>query len=234
VIAHAMFLTPGLAEHATVIFPAESWAERDGTLTHPDGRLQRLRPGIGHAGQSRPAWQVLTDICKRLGADTGILTGPMATTRMAEHVPIYAGVTHDELGGRGVRWQERDAASAHPSDVDFGPFGLEAPPAAPRPGGSELQFATFRSIWSGPEVAAAAALQFLASRPRVLLSPADAQRLELFDGLRATVAPNGGEAVEATVHVRDAVPEGTAFLESDIAGVVGTAGIRKAETAVLA
>jgi hypothetical protein len=52
--------------------------------------------------------------------------------------------------------------------------------------------------------------------------------------MHATVAPNGGEAVEATVHVREAVSEGTAFLESDVAGVVGTAGVRKAETAVLA
>jgi anaerobic selenocysteine-containing dehydrogenase len=83
-------------------------------------------------------------------------------------------------------------------------------------------------------VAASPALKFLASRPRVLLSPADAQRLELFEGMNATVAPNGGEAIEATVHVREAVPEGTAFLESDVAGVVGTAGVRKAETAVLA
>jgi NADH-quinone oxidoreductase subunit G len=234
VIAHAMFLTPGLADHATIIFPAEAWAEREGTMTHPDGRLQRLRAGIGRPGDVRSCWQTLAELSKRLGADTGILTGPMATTRMAEHVPIYAGVTHDELGGRGVRWQERDAAEAHPSDVDFGPFGLETPPRRPAPTGSELQFATFRSIWGGPEVAASPALKFLASRPRVLLSPADAQRLELFDGLHATVAPNGGEAIDATVHVRDAVPEGTAFLESDVAGVIGTAGIRKAQTAVLA
>jgi NADH-quinone oxidoreductase subunit G len=233
VVAHAMFLTPGIAEHATVVFPSESWAERDGTMTHPDGRLQRLRAGIGHPGSVRACWQTLAELSKRLGSDTGILTGPMATTRMAEEVPIYAGVTHDELGGRGVRWQERDAASAYPSDVDFGPYGLEAPPPRARPSGSELQLATFRSIWGGPEVAASPALKFLASRPRVLLSPADAQRLELFDGLTATVAPDGREAIEATVHVRAAVPEGSAFLESDVAGVVGTAGIRKAEAAVV-
>ncbi|TML05810.1 MAG: NADH-quinone oxidoreductase subunit NuoG [Actinobacteria bacterium] len=233
VIAHSMFLTPGIAEHATIVFPAESWAEREGTVTHPDGRLQRLRAGIGRPGDVRACWQTLAELSKRLGADISILTGSMATAQMAEHVPIYAGITHDELGGQGVRWQERDAASAYPGDVDFGPFGLEAPPVRPRPSGSELQFATFRSIWGGPEVAASPALQFLRSRPRVLLSPADAQRLELFDGLAATVAPDGREAVEATVHVRDAVPEGSAFLESDVAGVVGTAGIRKAEAAVV-
>ena len=50
VIAHADFLTDGVREHATFVFPAESYAEKDGTLTHPDGRLQRLRAAIGHPG----------------------------------------------------------------------------------------------------------------------------------------------------------------------------------------
>jgi NADH-quinone oxidoreductase subunit G len=233
VVAHAVFLTPAIAEHATVVFPMESWAERDGTLTHPDGRLQRLRGGIGHPGQTRPAWQVLTDLCKRLGSDTGILTGPMATARMAEHVPFYAGITLDEIGGRGVRWQEREAASAYASGADAGPFGLELPPARVRVSGSELALGTFRSIWAGPEVSNSPALHFLRSRPRVLLSPADAQRLELFDGLTATVAPDGREAIEAAVHVRDAVPEGSAFLEGEIGGLVGTAGVRRAEGVVV-
>ncbi len=144
-----MFLTPGIAEHANVVFPAESWAERDGTLTHPDGRLQRLRAGIGHPGDVRSGWQVLNDLCTRLGADTGILTGPMATAHMAEHIPFYAGLTLDEIGGRGVRWQEREAASAYTSDADAGPFGLETPPRRTRPSGSELALGTFRSIWAG-------------------------------------------------------------------------------------
>ncbi|MEY2457688.1 MAG: NADH-quinone oxidoreductase subunit [Acidimicrobiaceae bacterium] len=233
VIAHAMFLTPGIAEHATIVFPAESWAERDGTVTHPDGRLQRLRPGIGHPGDVRYAWSVLADLSKRLGSDTGILTGSMAARRLAEQVPFYAGITLDELGGRGVRWQEREAASAYTEAADAGPFGLEMPPAPRRPRGS-LALGTFRSIWAGPEVANSPSLHFLRSRARVLLSPADAQKLELFEGSAAIVTPDGGEPVEAIVAVREAVPAGSAFLESEIPGVVTTAGVRKAETAVLA
>jgi NADH-quinone oxidoreductase subunit G len=235
VIAHAMFLTPGIAEHATIVFPTESWAERDGTVTHPDGRLQRLRPGIGHPGNVRSAWSVLAALSKRLGSDTGILTGGLATQRMAEHVPFYAGITLDELGGRGVRWQEREAAAAYTEAADAGPFGLELPAARRRASGA-LALATFRSIWAGPEVANSPALQFLRSRPRVLLSPADAQKLDLFEGSTAMVTPDGGDAVEAIVAVRDAVPPGSAFLESEVAGIATTAGIRKAEaeTAVLA
>jgi NADH-quinone oxidoreductase subunit G len=176
---------------------------------------------------------VLADLSKRLGSDTGILTGAMAARRLAEQVPFYAGITLDELGGRGVRWQEREAASAYTEAADAGPFGLEMPPARRRPRGS-LALGTFRSIWAGPEVANSPSLHFLRSRARVLLSPADAQKLELFEGSAAIVTPDGGEPVEAIVAVREAVPAGSAFLESEIPGLVTTAGVRKAETAVLA
>ena len=46
VIAHADFLSEGLWEFADIVFPAESYAEKEGTVTHPDGRVQRLRPAI--------------------------------------------------------------------------------------------------------------------------------------------------------------------------------------------
>src|SRR5205823_5505665 len=50
IVAFADFLTPALERHASVVFPAESYAEKEGTLTHPDGRLQRVRQAIGHQG----------------------------------------------------------------------------------------------------------------------------------------------------------------------------------------
>ena len=64
-IAHAATLTDRLAEHADVIFPAEAYAEKEGTIVHPDGRLQRLRPAIGRPGRLdagvRAGWQVIAD-----------------------------------------------------------------------------------------------------------------------------------------------------------------------------
>jgi NADH-quinone oxidoreductase subunit G len=114
VVAHAAFLTDGIREHATVVFPAESHAEKEGTLTHPDGRLQRLRPAIAHPGHTRAEWSVITDLARRLDLDLGALTGPMATAQLTEAVPFYAGLTLEEIGGRGVRWQEREQAAAFP------------------------------------------------------------------------------------------------------------------------
>ncbi len=50
VIAHATFLTEGLREHANVVFPAQAYAEKSGTIVHPDGLVQRLRPAVKRVG----------------------------------------------------------------------------------------------------------------------------------------------------------------------------------------
>src|SRR5207248_2492052 len=83
VIAHASVLTEGIAEHADVVFPAESYAEKEGTVTHPDGRLQRLRPAIGRPGSVRAEWSVLAELAERVGLPAGPLTGPMVTAMLA-------------------------------------------------------------------------------------------------------------------------------------------------------
>ena len=213
VVAHAAFLTEGLWEHATVVFPAESYAEKEGTITHPDGRVQRLRPAIARPGQVRSEWQVLADLSRRLGHESGVLSGPMASQMLFDAIPFYAGLTLDEIGGRGVRWPARPAAAAWPQ-ADSGPFGLETPPHPIAPNGS-LRLGTFRSIWAAPEVELSPSLKFLRQRQRAELSPADAQRLGVAHGDRVTVGSNGSR-VHAIVALRAAAPEGTVFLEAGI------------------
>src|SRR4051794_34302179 len=50
VIAHESVMTETVREYADVVFPAEAYPEKEGTLVHPDGRVQRLRPAIGRPG----------------------------------------------------------------------------------------------------------------------------------------------------------------------------------------
>jgi len=117
VVAHAAFLTEGIREHANVVFPAETYAEKEGTVTHPDGRLQRLRPAVAHAGQTRAEWLVIAELAARVGLDLEASTGRAASEQLFEAVPFYAGLTLEEIGGKGIRWQERPQASAHPLGV---------------------------------------------------------------------------------------------------------------------
>jgi NADH-quinone oxidoreductase subunit G len=213
VVAHANFLTDGVREHATVVFPAESYAEKEGTLTHPDGRLQRLRAAIGHPGDTRAEWSVIADVAKRVGLDLGVLTGPMASARLFDAVPFYAGLSLEEIGGKGVRWPAREAAGAFPAAELGEAEGAQEPPAAPVANG-RLRLGTFRSIWNATEVRVSPALRFLHPQMRIEMAPADAQRLELFQGDHVVVG-SYGNTVDATVTLRAAMPEGSVFLETN-------------------
>ncbi|WP_354700401.1 NADPH-Fe(3+) oxidoreductase subunit alpha [Paraconexibacter sp. AEG42_29] len=215
VIAHAQFLSPGLEAHANVIFPAESYAEKEGTITHTDGRVQRLRPAIGRQGETRAEWWILGELAKRLGSDLGVLTGAMASKQLFDAVPFYKGLTLDAIGGKGLRWPaDPDAVAAYPVPPESRrDSGYEA---VPTPNG-RLRLGTFRSIWASSEVEASPALKFLAPRQQVEMAPADARRLGVRHGEKVLVGSGGdGTTVEATVTLRDAALPGSVFLQTGI------------------
>jgi NADH-quinone oxidoreductase subunit G len=117
VVAHATMLTAGVHEHANVVFPAESYAEKEGTVTHPDGRVQRVRQAIARPGSTRAGWQVLAQVAERVGFETGVRNEREASQELFDAVAFYGEMTLEELGGRGVRWQERPQ-SADAGHVD--------------------------------------------------------------------------------------------------------------------
>jgi NADH-quinone oxidoreductase subunit G len=206
VIAFAGFLDEGLEEHADVVFPAETYAEKEGTVTHPDGRLQRVRQALGHAGDVRAGWSVLDELCERLGAGIGALSAPMVTARLAEAVPFYADITLEEIGGLGVRWPEREAASA----LDGGELSSEPladPPAAPE----GLRCASAVMFWTGPQTERSPSLRFLSTPARAEISLEDARRAQLSTGDDVRISA-GGSSVEAMAVVRTGVPTGSVFL----------------------
>jgi NADH-quinone oxidoreductase subunit G len=112
VVAHATLLSPGLAEHANVVFPAGPYAEKEGTVTHPDGRVQRVRRAVAEAGVTRPGWRVIAELSLRLGTDLDVYTDKEASQQLFDAVPFYAGLTLEEIGGRGVRWCDRESVAA--------------------------------------------------------------------------------------------------------------------------
>jgi len=206
VIAFADFLTPGLEEHATVIFPAESGPEKEGTLTHPDGRLQRVRQAIGHPGEMRAEWDVLAELAARCGAPLDVLTAPMVTAKVSAAVPFYAGIDLEEIGGTGVRWQDRDAAGTLPvAELPTGRLAsLDELPEGMRLGAAH-------SIWADPVTQHAPSLRFLAPQQRAELAPADAKRLGVQSGDEVEVSV-GDRSVHAIVALRQAVQPGSVFL----------------------
>ena len=212
---------------ADVFLPAESHAEKEGTVTHPDGRVQRLRPSVPHPGDTRHGWQWLAELSSRLGHETGIDSSLEALEAIAADVPIYAGLTHAEIGGAGIRWQERPQAEAFPSapSVASPPtMGAQATlgdggDAGAGSAGSEsgaLRLGTYRDLWAYEVTERSPALRFLMPSQTLELSLADAERIGVSQGDAVNVRSNG-HSVSATVAVRERIRPGTGFLIEGLA-----------------
>ena len=221
VIAVETLLTDTVREYADVVFPGEAYPEKEGTLTNVDGRVQRLRAAIGRPrGASglpgsgvRPVWQVIGDVAKAAGLDLGVLTGAMASKQLFEAVPFYAGLTLDEIGGRGIRWPELNAEWDGPSE----PARLSVPAAGATPQDGTLRLGTYRSLWASKDVDVSPALRFLRPQQIVELAPHDADALGIRDGDRVEVGSNGGARIRGTVKLRAAVPPGSVFVAEGVA-----------------
>jgi NADH-quinone oxidoreductase subunit G len=229
VVAFSTFATATAAK-ADVLFPLETHAEKDGTVTHPDGRLQRVRPAAGRPGDIRPGWQTLSQLSLSLGHDTGVSSQPTAFAALTSAVPFYASITDSDIGGRGIRWQDTDSASKITESAAEAPAsasgaGVASPDTQresasgevmPAPDAS-LALGTYRDIWSGPITELNPPLKFLKPSQHLELSPADAQRLSLASGDKVRVT-QGDRSLEATALIKERTPEGVCFLAEAISG----------------
>jgi NADH-quinone oxidoreductase subunit G len=236
--------------HADVVLPGEGEAEKEGTVTHPDGRLQRLRPSVPAPGAIRPGWQVLTELAAALGEETGIDSAPESLAALAGDVAFYAGVTHEEIGGHGVRWQEREGASdGSPATGDVPqlparetpPTSSPAAPVSPGSGAtgtagsaSEDSFAlgAYRDLWDSEVTERNPALSFLRPNAVVEMGLVDAERLGVSDGDLVKVGSNGNSVV-AAVDIKERIAAGAVFLRHSLANeLAGAATVEVAKEAV--
>ena len=100
-------------EYADVILPAVSFAEKDGTFTNSDRRVQLVRPAIKPPGEARPDWEIIQDLALRVeeklarkGSPGFTFTHPSRIwDEMAELTPPFQGITHERVEKEdGVHW----------------------------------------------------------------------------------------------------------------------------------
>ncbi|MEA1910180.1 MAG: formate dehydrogenase subunit alpha [Spirochaetota bacterium] len=101
------------AEYADIIFPAASFAEKDGTFTNSDRRVQLIRPAFDPPGEARIDWKIIQELASRVESRLGrkVSSGFEFSSafsiwdEMAELVPDFAGITHSRLEKEGgVHW----------------------------------------------------------------------------------------------------------------------------------
>ncbi|MYC05747.1 MAG: formate dehydrogenase subunit alpha [Chloroflexi bacterium] len=101
------------AQIADVVLPATSFAEKDGTFTNSERRVQRVRKVVEPIGDSRPDWDILCDLAQRMSRNLGLgmedqfaFTHPSEIWQeMAGNTPIIAGISYDRLEIEGgIQW----------------------------------------------------------------------------------------------------------------------------------
>jgi formate dehydrogenase alpha subunit len=109
-VVQDIFLTE-TAELAHVVLPGTSFAERDGTFTGTDRRVQRVRKAIEPLGEARPDWAIICQLAQQMGAPGFDFDSPSAVMdEIAQVTPIYGGVSYERLEREGsLQWPVTDA-----------------------------------------------------------------------------------------------------------------------------
>jgi formate dehydrogenase alpha subunit len=103
-IVQDIFLTE-TARLADVVLPAASFAEKDGTFTNTERRVQRIRKAIEPKGNSLPDWIIICEIAKCMGAKGFDFNSPKEIfDEMCRLTPSYQGITYERIDKSGLQW----------------------------------------------------------------------------------------------------------------------------------
>lgn len=102
-VVQDIFLTE-TAELADVVLPAASFAEKDGTFSNTERRVQRVRKAIDPVGNSKADWVILMDIMNKLGYTKTYRNPSQIMEEIASVTPQYGGITYDRIEHEGIQW----------------------------------------------------------------------------------------------------------------------------------
>jgi predicted molibdopterin-dependent oxidoreductase YjgC len=109
IVAQDLFLNDSTREFADVVFPASSFAEKDGTFTNTERRINRVRKAIPCPGSAREDWRIVVDFARALGADwPEYRTAEDAWNEFADLAPLWSGIRYDRIEEVGLQWPCHD------------------------------------------------------------------------------------------------------------------------------
>ena len=221
-VVQDIFLTE-TAQYADVVLPAVTFAEKDGTFTNTERRVQRVRQAIPPVGEARSDLWITCEIAKRMGAPGFDFDGPAAVMEEIRSIaPIYGGLTYARLEEAGLQWPCPD--ETHPGTRFLHGERFPTPsgrgrffPLRYRPPAEEpdeeypLVLTTERSLYhfhTSTMTRRVAGLEELRAEELVEIHPRDAVALNIADGDTVRVTSRRGE-VTARALVTEVSPPGT-------------------------
>ncbi len=216
--------------YADVFLPAASWAEKDGTFTNTDRRVQRVRKALEPRGRARADWQINCELAqrieKKLGRSTSTFwayqTPAEVLEEMSRVVPEYAGVKYPRIEEEGLQtpvWDDNHPGTPYLFAEHFprgkGKFhALEYIPSVEMPD-DEYPFilTTGRLLehWHGGTLTRHSKLDDLYPSARIEINPADAARLKIENDQAVRVSSRRGTVV-LRVWVTERTTVGVVFI----------------------
>ena len=104
-VAQDLFLNDSNRKYADVIFPASSFAEKDGTFTNTERRVNRVRRAVPCPGNAREDFRIVVEMAEALGANWPAYETPEeAWNEFADLSPLWTGIRYDRIEEVGLQW----------------------------------------------------------------------------------------------------------------------------------
>lgn len=199
------------AELAHVVLPASSFAEKEGTFTNTERRVQLLRKAVESPGEARLDWQIICDLASRLGYPMSYAGAAEIMEEAAGLTPIYGGIRHSRLGRLGLQWPCPDldhpgTAILHEGSFSRGKGLFHAvqyiAPAEEPDADYPILLTTGRILYhyhTGTMTRRVGGLDELRPEGVVEVNPEDAGRIGIADGTLARVSSRRGTVVAKCV-----------------------------------
>lgn len=191
---------------ASLVLPSSTSAERDGTYTNNEGRVQLTAKTVSPVGESRPDWVILNDLNRRLGAQTHYANVWDVLAEISGKVPGYEGITRESLsnGGCLVSYPNRGGRA--------GGFEFDVKPLDTAGGEYPVTAIVGNSLFHlGVYSSRCAPLKEADRSAWVEIGEEDAGSCGLADGEMAVVQSRTG-SVKAKVKITKRSPKGVVFV----------------------
>jgi formate dehydrogenase alpha subunit len=213
------------AQKADVVLPAASFAEKNGTFVNTERRVQRVRRVIDPVGEAKPDWWILSAIANEMGTEGfAYNSAEEIFNEITSLTPSYAGITYDRLEAGGIQWP--CPAADHPGTKILHTEKFATPSGKGKLIGLEyrpsaeccdfdfpLILTTERSLYQFHSTMTrySEGLDQLSGEEQILISPRDAEKMNLTDGDLVEVKSRRGK-IQVRVQVSRRSQPGVASL----------------------
>lgn len=102
-VVQDIFLTD-TAKMADVVLPAACFAEKDGTFTCSERRIQRVRKAVDAPGEARPDWKIFCDLAQKMGYQMRYEKPQEIFEEISSLLPQYGGISYERVEEEGLQW----------------------------------------------------------------------------------------------------------------------------------